>query len=216
MNVNIDIQCAFSIAGGADSDHLQGGTGSDRLFGDANTNDWIRTRNGTLEAAADTINPPGTQIGIFADVPTQYAGDDVLEGEAGDDYLWGGAGDDLLDGGTDHDELQGEGGNDILFGADGNDQLWGDSSADAVANDAYIIPGDFGYNSYYWRERHVGPDGNDTLDGGSGDDQLWGGAGNDRLIGGIGSDWLHGGLYDGAASGNDILEGGDILLKQAA
>ena len=184
MSVNIDIQRAFSIAGGADSDHLQGGTGSDCLFGDANTNDWIRTRNGGLEAAEDTLNPPGTQIGIFYDVPTQYAGDDMLEGEAGDDYLWGGEGSDLLDGGADNDELQGEGGDDLLFGADGNDKLWGDSSEDAVTTDAQPIPGDYGTYTYYWRERHVGADGNDYLDGGSGDDQLWGGGGSDHLVGG--------------------------------
>ncbi len=195
--------------GGGGADHLQGGTGNDQLYGDARYNfvEWDGT-TGTL--LYGNLGGSSGNFPVVQDAPESRAGDDVLEGNQGQDELFGGAGDDLLDGGTENDKLQGEGGDDLLFGGEGNDQLWGDSSEDAVTTDAQPIAGDYGTYSYYWRERHVGLDGNDYLDGGAGDDQLWGGGGNDHLVGGSGSDWLHGGLYDGSASGNDIL------LKQAA
>ncbi len=190
------------LGGGEGSDHLQGGSGNDQLYGDAQYNflTWDGV-NGTLLVGTEGFSG---SFPVVQDAPETEAGDDVLEGGAGQDELFGGAGNDLLYGGLDADDLQGEGGDDLLYGSEGNDRLWGDSSADAVANDAYIIPGDYNTITYCWRERHVGPDGNDYLDGGAGDDQLWGGGGNDYITGGAGRDWLFG---DG---------GDDILLKQAA
>jgi Ca2+-binding RTX toxin-like protein len=196
------------LAGGAGADHIKGGDGDDQLYGDARyhflTWDGI---NGTL-VYGDLGGSSGS-FPVVQDVPEAQAGDDVLEGGAGNDELYGGAGDDLLDGGTDNDKLQGEGGDDILFGGDGDDLLWGDSAADAEETDAQLLEDDYGTYTYYWRERHVGPDGNDYLDGGAGNDQLWGGGGNDHLVGGLGIDYLYGGLNNGSVSGDDLLEGGD-------
>jgi len=178
------------IGGGAGSDRLQGGAGNDRIYGDSDAYDiyasWDGLNGALLYGTLSAGNFP-----LIKDALEAEAGDDVLEGGAGDDLLFGGAGDDLLDGGLDADELQGEGGDDILYGGDGNDLLFGDSSVNALANDAQVIPGDFGTYTYYQRQRRVGPDGNDYLDGGAGDDKLWGGAGNDHLLeGGDGDDHL--------------------------
>ncbi len=198
------------LLGGAGTDRLQGGVGDDWLYGDSDTGPILYWggdfASSTLLSGALGDTTPRAMI---QDVAETQAGDDTLDGGDGNDRLFGGAGDDLLYGDAGLDELQGEGGDDILFGGDGDDKLIGDSAPDAVANDAQIIPGDFGLYTYYWRERHTGPDGNDTLDGGAGNDQLWGGAGDDRLKGGTGNDALYGGNYNDSPSGDDELDGGE-------
>ncbi len=196
------------LGGGAGADILMGGADTDYLYGDS---DWFQPVpwdgvNYTL--LTGTIVGDVQVIPIVKDAPEADAGDDVLLGDTGDDWLYGGAGKDFLDGGAENDRLQGEGGDDTLFGGDGDDKLWGDSAADAEDTDSQLLPGDYGTYTYYWRERHTGPNGDDYLDGGASDDRLWGGGGNDHLLGGAGNDFLHGGLYDGSASGNDVLEGG--------
>ena len=74
-------------------ENATGGTGNDRLTGNA--------LNNTLNGGS---------------------GNDQLQGLGGDDLLWGGAGNDILNGGTGNDSLWGGLGDDILTGGAGNDQ----------------------------------------------------------------------------------------------
>ncbi len=198
------------VLGGAGDDLLQGGSDDDWLYGDSRGMTWSWSGNLlTSGQLGGDLDPPGTTLAVIKDAAESEAGDDTLFGGDGNDHFFGGAGDDLVYGDAGTDVLQGEGGDDILFGGDGNDKLIGDSASDAVANDARILPGDYGNYIYYWRERHTGVDGNDFLDGGAGDDQMWGEGGDDQLLEGIGNDELYGGGYNSTPSGNDLLEGGD-------
>jgi len=194
------------LGGGAGADLLQGGVGNDQLYGDASYGflTWDGTAGTVLYGDLPEL---AGRYPIVKDVAEGQAGADTLDGGAGNDEIYGGAGDDLILGGAGLDKLQGEGGDDIIFGGDDYDRIFGDSSVDAadIDNADYLTAG---YYTYYWRERHTGPEGNDYVDGGNGNDLIWGGGGNDRLLGGNGADWLMGGLGDGRPSGDDTLEGG--------
>jgi len=81
-------------------ENATGGTGNDRLTGNA--------LNNTLNGGS---------------------GNDQLQGLGGDDSLWGGAGNDILDGGTGNDTLWGGLGDDVLTGGVGNDKYLFQSSS---------------------------------------------------------------------------------------
>ena len=91
------------ISGTKKDDVLDGGAGSDLLFGDQGDNF------------------------LFGGL-----GNDVLFGRKGNDRLDGGAGRDLLFGGNDDDVLEGGDGNDLLLGGKGDDWLDGGAGSDIV------------------------------------------------------------------------------------
>ncbi|WP_205700407.1 type I secretion C-terminal target domain-containing protein [Crenobacter intestini] len=145
-------------------DTLNGGEGSDILFGDTiNTDklpwgtagnpakpaDWVAGKglDGLVQflTLKNGVAPSAVELNEY--VRLHHAEFDV-QGDlrGGDDKLYGGAGNDVL---------YGQGGNDLLVGGAGNDKLYGGT-------------------------------GHDTLYGDLGDDLIQGGAGNDTLFGGNG------------------------------
>ncbi|MCW2925644.1 MAG: outer rane adhesin like protein [Thermoleophilia bacterium] len=84
-----------------------GGSGNDRLFGDA-----------------------------LANILTGGAGNDSIAGGGGNDTINGGTGNDALDGGTGNDRLIGGVGNDRLLGGAGNDRLQGGAGNDVLSGGA--------------------------------------------------------------------------------
>jgi len=183
-----------------------GGSGNDRLTGNARAN--VLTGNG---------------------------GHDVLYGGKGNDVLRGGAGDDTLFGQAGSDTLAGGAGSDVYYidaldsvtelGGGGLDRVYGAFSLDlnlyanveqaflrgsdhwsltGSASQNYLV-GNAGNNlirGLGGSDALEGGAGSDTLDGGSGMDALYGQAGNDSLVGGAGDDLLDGGM------GRDTLAGG--------
>jgi serralysin len=174
------------IAYGATIENGVGGSGSDRLIGNA---------------AANTL--------------TGNAGNDTLEGRDGADILIGGLGNDVLDGGTGADRMTGGAGDDryvvdtwrdtVTEAAGGGvDTVWSSISYSLSTNlenlkligDAALGTGNGSANTI------EGNDALNLLSGEGGADRLFGAGGNDVLLGGSGNDRLNGG------AGFDILLGG--------
>ncbi|MCB4379588.1 calcium-binding protein, partial [Synechococcus sp. MU1644] len=146
-------------------------------------------------------------------------GNDTLKAGHGNDKLYGGFGDDFLDGGEGNDYLRDDSGADQFIGGGGSDtaSYWGwhsgraDNSKTLEVNlltgvnnsgDTYSsIENLLGSNNQ--RDKFVGTNGTNELDGAGGHDTLHGLDGDDNLIGREGDDRLYGG------SGNDTLDGGD-------
>jgi Ca2+-binding RTX toxin-like protein len=84
---------------------MEGGRGSDRLFGGAGDN--------RMSGGAGSDRLIGGEGG---DTMTGGAGADRLSGGAGNDDLRGGGGRDALNGGSGRDSLDGGGGSDVLVG----------------------------------------------------------------------------------------------------
>ncbi len=216
-----------TLTGYASDDVINGGDGSDSLYGGGNGNDTLNGGDGR----------------------------DYLSGGNGDDTLRGGAGSgDSLDGGAGNDTyLFGSGDGDTTVsnydtGADRNDVLRfleGIAASDVTASRGYsdlrLTIGSTGEVITVWRYFHgdgaggyalnaiefadgtswdvdtvkakvlQGTDGNDNMTGFASDDVMNGGDGNDRLSGGNGDDTLNGGdgldrLY--GDNGDDTLRGG--------
>ncbi len=185
----------LGIAFNVDIENAIGGSGNDRLIGNALRN--VLTGN----AGDDTLlGNEGNDVligGAGNDRLVGGVGDDTLQGDDGNDSLYGEAGNDRLVGGLGNDLLNGGDGNDTLFGQEGNDTLVGGQGND-------LLNGGEGDDTLR------GEDGNDTLVGGNGNDRLIGGAGNDQLQGMDGNDFLYG--QDGndrliGGAGNDVLNG---------
>ena len=152
------------------------------------------------------------------DVVDGLAGDDTLSGLDGQDMLSGGTGDDLLYGGGDNDVLNGGDGNDILDVGyiPGSDQAHGGGGDDTLVLNYSNVVFDNGQNTpiavtlnassgtfvtqiqgfssvsatSIEAVQFYGPDGDDTITGGTGDDHLVGAGGSDTLRGGAGDDYL--------------------------
>jgi Ca2+-binding RTX toxin-like protein len=183
------------IAYGAIIENAVGGSGNDRLIGNAVAN-VLNGGAGTdtasyRDAAAGVVASLATMRGTGGDAAgDRYISIEKLEGSAFADTLTGGSGNDTLYGLAGNDRLDGGNGEDLIFGDEGDDLIFGGNGADTL----------------------YGSDGNDRLDGGKGNDTLNGGGGDDALIGGDGDDTLYGGVgkdtLDGG-NGNDSLYGGD-------
>ncbi len=177
------------IVGNAADNDLNGGAGTDRLYGGLGndvfrvdrqddlvfensgegTDTVIATANFYLYANIENLVLAMSAGNIFG------VGNALANGITGNDganTLLAGAGDDLVHGGA---------GIDIIYGEAGNDQLFGDAGNDFLAGGA----------------------GNDTVDGGAGGDSVYGEEGDDVLYGG--SDFVFDQLVGGA--GNDVLHG---------
>jgi Ca2+-binding RTX toxin-like protein len=168
-----------TLEGGHD-DFIEGGKGSDWLFGDAG-NDLIYGAS----MPTDPAKPPAVVTVADNDVIHGGAGDDVVYGNHGDDHLYGDEGDDWLSGGKGDDVVDGGDGNDVVYGNTGNDRVSGGAGDDVVnggKGDDVLSDGD----------------GNDEVNAGSGDDWLIVGEGDDNLRGGSGFDTLD---FSGARQG---------------
>jgi serralysin len=157
-----------------------GGSGIDEVFGDAHT------MHGNSRGGSDYVYGDDNADVVAGDgwdmVDASIGGSDWVYGGGGSDRLWGDAiamfnnsrgGNDELWGGNNGDRIYGDGltgdstskgGDDKLYGEEGDDELYGD----------------FGVN--FGHRSHLGPDGNDRLDGGMGNDVLVGGGGNDTFV----------------------------------
>lgn len=184
------------IAYGAWIENAVGGSGDDRIIGNAVTN--------VLDGGAgfDTVSYRDAGAGVTASLMTmrggtgdaagdRYVNIEALEGSAFNDTLSGGNGHDTVSGLAGNDMITGNNGDDTLFGGAGNDVLDGGNGIDTLDGGA----------------------GNDVLRGGNADDVLLGGAGNDTLDGGNGNDVLNGGADSDTLSGglgNDVFTFTDL------
>lgn len=159
---------------------LIGGSGDDRLNGDA----------------ANNVFYGG-------------AGVDDLDGGDGDDLLRGGLGADALDGGAgyhdraDYADLLFRIEVELSSSPTTNATVWRfegttKRAEDTVRNIEDVTGTAFG-------DRITGHDGNNRLSGGGGEDGLYGGAGSDALDGGTGNDFLDGGESNGSYTVNGTV-----------
>ena len=139
-----------SIAPGARIENADGGSGGDRIVGNAQAN-FIRGMDGsdninggagdddiTGNVGADTVNGDDgadwVRGGQGNDLVQGAAGDDPhVNGNLGDDTVYGHTGDDTVYGGQGADRLFGDEGNDLLSGDLGDDVLTGGAGADRFA-----------------------------------------------------------------------------------
>jgi Ca2+-binding RTX toxin-like protein len=99
---------------GLDVEGLEGGSGNDRLTGNASAN----ALNGYQ--GNDVLNGLG---GV--DLLKGFAGKDTVDGGAGDDEVYGGFDNDTVSGGSGADVVVGGDGFDKVFGGAGDDKLYG-------------------------------------------------------------------------------------------
>ena len=202
------------IARGTVIENAIGGSGNDRLSGNAAANTL------TGGDGADVLDGRAGNDALIGG-----NGNDTLIGSAGADVMFGGAGADRFDGGADYDtvsyasstsaltvDLASAGlntgdaagdtfvGIEIVVGGSGADVLRGSSGAEVL----------YGMDSV---DQLFGRIGNDTLDGGAGDDVLFGGKGADALFGGEGRDRAD---YGDASAGVTASLGGAIALAAQA
>ncbi len=220
---------AKTLVGGLGNDHLIGGDGPAKMFGDKRidaelckpgapvTSDPVAesTSAGTGDgndrilggAGIDTVSAGGAN-----DLAELAGGNDLACGQQGKDTLRGGGDADQLWGGTETDVLYGDSGPDQAFGNAGDDVAYGGTEADVIE----------GNNGKDWA---TGGTGNDLVYGGTraagrtdnGEDDLYGDTGNDRLIGDNGTVETPGNPaipldLDGAdatAGAGDRIHGGD-------
>jgi Ca2+-binding RTX toxin-like protein len=192
--------------------NIIGGTGNDRLTGDAQDN-VIKGGTGSdvIDGGAgkDTYDASNATAGLVASLDsylkyrfhngaweTHSTGTYILiridvngnrRADSADEYDYV-KGIENLTGGAGRDVLYGDTGDNVISGKGGNDRLTG----------------------FYGNDTLYGGDGNDSLYGGVGSDTLYGEKGDDTLFGNIGNDTLHGG--DGhdtlnGNTGNDTLNG---------
>jgi Ca2+-binding RTX toxin-like protein len=222
-----------SIAAGVVIENAIGGSGADRIEGNAAANVVLAGAGNDLVngyGGDDVLSGNQGQDTLFggdgadrlfggreSDRLFGEQGDDFVQGDYGDDVIMGDSGADILSGGHDNDRIDGGDDRDLLFGGDGDDTLEGGLGADFIAGDdgrdlitnaggVDLIFGGAGDDTIT-----AGADGdallgnlnNDLLTGGAGVDTLWGGQGQDTLSGGLANDFLYGDRDD------DQLFGGD-------
>ncbi|NUT33059.1 MAG: calcium-binding protein [Hamadaea sp.] len=211
------------LVGGLGSDHIIGGDGGARIFGDKYL---------TAEECADSAT--------FAQPsPENQGAADLILGGAGVEIVTAGGGDDRSDLGTGDDRACGQLGNDVLalggdadkaWGGDGVDQITGDSGIDTIygngggdglygGGDADTIEGNDGADHIF------GGDDADVLYGGSraagetdlGTDRIYGEDGTDRIVGDNGTALVDGvGAYPLDLSGSVANAGaGDVIFGGA-
>lgn len=118
------------LTGNAAANQLTGGDGNDTLSG-AEGNDTLDGGNG-----ADNLDG-----GTGDDRLTAGAGNDTVAGGDGNDVMLGQGGADVMLGGTGNDSLVGAGGNDTLTGGAGRDTLDGGAGKDLIVFDSLPTTG---------------------------------------------------------------------------
>ena len=185
--------------GSGDANQLQGGTGDDDYYVDANDtivefvgegHDRVFTTQGRLVLAANVEDLIYVGAGAFTGIGNN--GDNTITGGDGDDTLSGRGGDDTLDGGdgTDTADYSLASGSVSAF-LDGTAAADGDGGTDTLTGIENLLGSAFADQLY-------GSAGNNVLDGGGGGDVLIGRGGNDTLRGGDGFDLVD---YSDATSG---------------
>ncbi len=141
-------------------DTLDGGNGSDALFG-FGEDDTLIGGNG----ADGLIGGDGN------DTLEGGKGDDTLDGGAGNDTLFGGKGNDALDGGAGNDTLAGGKGDDLFVFADGDGaDTFNDFVAGAGTDDVIDLTGESAVSTFADVQSYAIPMGADTvIDFGGGD-----------------------------------------------
>jgi serralysin len=157
-----------AVAQGVTIEDAKGGSGSDRIIGNAAAN------NISGGAGADTIDGG--------------AGSNVLRGDDGNDTITGGAAFDDINGNMGNDSASGGGGDDWVVGGKDNDLLYGDDGGDIVYGNLGADTCEGGAGADLVR----GGQGDDIVRGGDGNDWLSGDRGNDTITGGAGADIFHG------------------------
>ena len=211
--------------GGAKSDVLLGGYGSDQLWGD--------TANGIWQAVTSGSGDQGDWL-------SGENGNDSLYGSSSRDVLFGGAGEDLIQGGAGNDLLLGDAQYSMYSRATGlpsaspyTQSFKWDANTNTMIRATYslapvmVVSGD----AFKWvctmtdndytltvptgfvvEQRLATGGGNDVMYGGVGNDWMAGQTGDDYLEGGDGNDILYGddknGLMAATDQGNDVLMGG--------
>jgi|GEM_PF-1881682 len=162
-----------SIEGGPGSDTIFGAEGSDNLAGDRLTGaetpgdvDTLSYNNDASVVRADLRDVP--LLGARSDAMT-VGFENVLGGTAGDTIV-GNDENNRIDGAGGGDTIQGLGSDDTLIGGLGDDDIAGGDGNDPI----------------------TGGDGIDTISGEDGDDAINGQAGNDIIAGGPGADTISG------------------------
>ena len=202
---------ALSQTGGSAGDVIDGGEGSDLVFGDSvrieskgdSTNPRFRVLRGAMIYDADgnalvtdtwRIAPGGTPSWGQYQI-TLLDGDDMVAAPelngAADDYLAGGPG------------------NDMIFGQAGDDVVQGDGSTNRALTGGARVGGYRDSDNLL----HLNPSFTASSDG---DDYIEGGAGNDVIFGNLGQDDLIGGnsnlfgldTAEQRADGSDLIFGG--------
>jgi len=205
---------------------IDGGEGTDHLFGDGTDNTYdlslaknieeIKTGGGSdtliVKDAADLESFEKIDGGAGEDTITGTEESDTIDLSnaevTGFEKITGLGGDDNIIGSSEDEEITGDAGKDVLEGGEGDDTIDGGEEADTLFGDG----GD---------DEITGGEGDDHLYGGEGDDTLNGDAGGDIIYGDAGDDTIHGGaetdnLYGDAGKdtilgeeGDDNLYGGD-------
>ncbi|WP_433014887.1 calcium-binding protein [Kribbella sp. CA-294648] len=186
---------AKTLVGGLGNDHLVGGDGPAKMFGDKRIDDELCkpgasvTSDPVEESTSAGTGDGNDRILGGAGIDTVSAGgaNDLAELAGGNDLACGQQGKDVLRGGGDADRLWGGAENDVLYGDAGLDQAFGNTGDDVAygGTEADVIEGNNG------KDWATGGADNDLVYGGSraagrtdnGDDDLYGDTGNDRLIG---------------------------------
>jgi len=161
-------------------DLITGGFSSIGANGDANAQNNVAIALGvTIENAVGGSGNDKISGNAFANNLQGGLGNDNLSGKSGNDFLSGGGGNDALNGGDDNDILNGDSGNDTLKGGKGEDTLNGGLDNDILNgdDDDDNLNGGLGkdnLNGGNGNDRLMGGEDNDILTGGDGNDTLIG------------------------------------------
>ena len=221
---NNDYERTPLSVGTPDGDHLNGGGGNDKIYGQQGADVITGDVTNTADVSSGSADPV-LDGGVGNDKIYGQGGGDTIEGSDGNDTLAGGNGDDTMfghdgvdsmnggignddmNGGTGNDTMAGDDGNDAMSGSDGNDTMSGQGDDDTMngGNDNDTMNGGDGNDAMN------GNDGNDTVNGNAGNDQMNGSDGVDTMYGGNGNDTINGNEHNDeihGGDGRDFLEGG--------
>lgn len=199
--------------GGTGEDRLTGNAGADDLRGDGNEDeiagregdDKLRGGNGLDEITASGGNND-VRGGQDDDVIRTGNGNDRIRAGGGADEIRAGGRRDRVDGQAGRDLVRSGGGNDIVFGGQADDVLKGGRGGDKIQGGN----GDDQLRGGKDEDRLKGNRGRDEIRGGKGRDRLAGdkpvrGSKRDRLIGGQGIDRVI--ANDGRGGDRDLIIG---------
>jgi Ca2+-binding RTX toxin-like protein len=234
-----------TITGGAYSDVLVAGRGSDTVDGKGGIdlityNDAFRTEGVTVDlddgnpddtlgrawSGLDTPSPSGAEVDFLANIEevmgTSFS--DRLVGDAKDNLFLPGAEDDTIAGGDGSDQLDysldsldvpGAKGITVTFIGDGQGTVVDVMGGTDSFTSIEVVEGT------KTADTMIGAAGSQWLYGGDGDDHLAGGADHDELTGGDGDDYLDGGagtddMVGGAGDDTYVLESNSEAILESA